>query len=300
MSKKLNTPEIEDFWEDCMKFELTKKGNAKKARQKSNSIDISSIQNFNNISNYSQRKKNNCLNNHKLLKQILQTEQLFPRNNRNKVEKQVKILTSLYNKDFIDKKRKEKELNKLREIKISNELKNCPFKPEKIYKNKNYEKNYKKKFAEKNIYERGNFYKNNYEKKIKELKKEALEDEENEKYPFKPTIEQKNVNQILYGKNLWEKRANNFSNKIFLWRYLKARKDESDKRKRLIWSMDKNTKENDDTIDNNNNINYIKSGIINNNKNILRSISQKDSLLYQKSLHFSLLDFRTNSDDNEK
>ena len=59
--------------------------------------------------------------------------------------------------------------------------------------------------------------------------------------------------------------------------------------------MDKNKKENDDTNGNNND----KNGIINNNKNIQRSISQKDSLLYQKSLHFSLLDFRTNNDDND-
>ena len=105
----------------------------------------------------------------------------------------------------------------------------------------------------------------------------------------------KNVNQILYGNNVWEERANNFSNKIFIWRYLKARKDESIKRKRLIWSMDKTKNENCETNDNNNNS---KNGIINYNKNIQRSISQKDSLLYQKSLHFSLLDFRTNNDDD--
>ena len=293
---RLNRPEIEDFWEDCIKFELTKKekDKTKKVRQKSNSIDISSIPNINNIKNYNKRKKI-YLKNHKLLKEIITTEESIPRKNKKKEEKQIKILISLYNKDITDKKRKEKELIKLREIKINKELKNCSFKPEKKYKNKSYEKKYKQNFGEKNIYERGCLFKNKYEKKIKEIKKEDLEDEENEKYPFKPTIEKKNVNQILYGNNVWEERANNFSNKIFIWRYLKARKDESIKRKRLIWSMDKTKNENCETNDNNNNS---KNGIINYNKNIQRSISQKDSLLYQKSLHFSLLDFRTNNDDD--
>lgn len=276
---RLNRPEIEDFWDDCLKFESTKKEKTKKVRQKSNSIDVSSISNIDNIKNYNKRNKH-YLKNHKLLKEIIKTEESIPRKNKKKEEKQIKILISLYNKDISDKKRREKELNKLREIKINKELKNCSFKPERKYKNKSYEKKYQKNFGEKNIYERGCLYKNKYEKKIKEIKKEDLEDEENEKYPFKPVIEKKNVNQILYGNNLWEERANNFSNKIFLWRYSKARKDESIKRKRLFWIIDK-------------------KGNINYNKNIQRSISQKDSLLYQKSLHFSLLDFRTNNDDND-
>ena len=76
---------------------------------------------------------------------------------------------------------------------------------------------------------------------------------------------------------------------------MKARKDELDKKKRLIWSIDKNNKHN--IIDENNN----DKGIITNNninKKINRSISQKDSLLYKKTLHFTLLDFRTNHDED--
>ena len=72
---------------------------------------------------------------------------------------------------------------------------------------------------------------------------------------------------------------------------MKARKDESDKKKRLIWSMDKNN--NDDYYDIQNDKNKINS-----NRNIHRSISQKDSLLYKQSLHFSLLDFKTNNENN--
>ena len=112
------------------------------------------------------------------------------------------------------------------------------------------------------------------------------EEEENVKYPFKPEIIQKNINKVLYGNNYWEKQANNFSNQIFLWRYMKARKDESDKKKRLIWNKNRNINDNFD-------VNY--NNILINNRFIHRSISQKDSLLYKKSLHLSLLDFTTNN-----
>ena len=299
MSTKLNRPEIDDFWDDCIKFEIPKK--TKKSGLKSNPIENTSYNNdyiFININNNNINQRNNIkfLKNHKLLKKILHTEESIPRNIKKKEEKEIEILISLYNKDITDNKRKQKELNNLREKKIKAELENCPFKPEKKCKrNKSYEETYKKNFGKNNIYERDKYYKNKYEKKIKEYKKEEKEGEieENKLYSFRPKIEQKDINKVLYENNIWEKFSNNFSNKIFLWRYMKARKDELDKKKRLIWSMDKNNKK----INDNENIND-KGIITKNNKNIHRSISQKDSLLYKKTLHFSLLDFRTNHDED--
>ena len=297
MSLKLNRPEIGEFWDDCIKYDLPKK--TKKSKQISNSIEnynnnyiFINTNNNKNISN--QRNNNKFLKNHKLLKKILHTEESIPKNLKKREEKEIEILISLYNKDITDKKRKQKELNNLREKKIKAELENCPFKPEKKYKrNKSYEEAYKKNFGKKNIYERDKYYKKKYEKKIKEYKKGEKEGKLEEKRlsSFKPKIEKKDINKVLYENNMWEKLSNNFSNKIFLWRYMKARKDELDKKKKLMWSMDKNCNFDDDENINN-------KGIINNNKNIHRSISQKDSLLYKKTLHFSLLDFRTNHDDD--
>ena len=300
MSKNINRPEIGDFWDDCIKNDIPKK--TKQSKQKSNSKENNNYNNDifinTNNTNINQRNNNKFLKNHKLLKKILHTEESIPRNLKKNEEKQIEILISLYNKDITNKKRKQKELNNLREKKIKAELENCPFKPEKKCKrNKSYEETYEKNFGKKNIYERDKYYKNKFEKKIKEYKKEEKEGEieENKLYLFRPKIEQKDINKVLYGNNIWEKFSNNFSNKIFLWRYMKARKDELDKKKRLIWSMDKNNKKNSDDE----NIND-KRIITNNNKNknIHRSISQKDSLLYKKTLHFSLLDFRTNHDED--
>lgn len=300
MSTKINRPEIEDFWDDCIKFELPKK-NKKYNKSRLTIIESNSCINFNNLNinnnDHGHRNKNKYLKKHKLLYKILTTEESIPKNIQKNKEKQIAILTSLYNKDISDKKRIQEELTRIREKKEKEELQNCTFKPQNKYRkyrnNKSYDETYKKKFGQKNIYERDHVYKKKYNKKIAELKKEeAMEEkQEFENYPFMPTIRQKNVNKVLYGNNYWEKIANNFSNRVFLWRYMKARKDESDKKKRLIWSMDKNN--NDDYYDIQNDKNKINS-----NRNIHRSISQKDSLLYKQSLHFSLLDFKTNNENN--
>ena len=285
---KNSRPEFGDFWDDCIKNELPEKKkniNKKQIISKSNSYTA-----FNN--NIKKRKNMGIfLQNHKLIKRILNTEESIPKKNKIKEEKQIKILLSLYNKDISDKKRVEKQLIELREKKYKEELKTCSFKPHKRFKkNKTYDEAYEKNFGKKNIYERNEVYKNKFEKKINELKNEEFEEEEeNIKFTFKPEIIQKNINKVLYINNFWEKRANNFSKKIFLWRYMKARKDESDKRKRLIWNKDKNS---------NYDLGKNKNNILQNNRFVHRSISQKDSLLYKKYLHFSLLDFKTNNEEN--
>ena len=300
MSTKIRQPETEDFWDDCIKFELSKKNKINNKRF--TIIESNSCINFNNLKindkGHGHRNNNNnkYLKKHKLLYKILTTEESIPKNIEKNKEKQIEILTSLYNKDISDKKRIQQELTKIRENKEKEELQNCTFKPQnnyRKYKNiKSFDETYSKNFGDKNIYERDRVYKKKYNTKIEKLKKEAMEEkQESEKYPFMPTIRQTNINKVLYGNNYWKKKANNFSNQAFLWRYMKARKDESDRKKRLIWNMDKNN--NDDYYDIENDKNKI-----NNNKNMHRSISQKDSLLYKQSLHFSLLDYKTNNENN--
>ena len=298
MSIQINQPEIEDFWDDCIKFELPKK-NKKDNKSMLTIVESNSCINFNNLNinniDHGHRNKNKYLKKHKLLYKILTTEESIPKNKTKNKEKQIELLTSLYNKDISDRKRIEQELTRFRENKEKEELQNCTFKPEYKYRkyrdNKKYDKTFKKNFGKKKIYERDCLYKKKFNLKLEQLKKEAMEEkQEYENYPFMPTIREKNINKVLYGNNYWEKKANNFSNQVFLWRYMKARKDESNKKKRLIWSMDKNN--NDDYYDIENDKNKI-----NNDKNIHRSISQKDSLLYKQSLHFSLLDFKTNNEN---
>ena len=291
MSIRISRPDIEDFWDDCIKFEPPKNiKNDNKNKSKNNMVKSKSTLNINSVNNNAQKKNNNFKKNHKLLDKILRTEESNKINLEKNKQKQIDKLTTLYNKDMTDKKRVEKEINNLKEKLKKNELDDCTFKPKKNRtKNKSYDIEYVKHFGQKDIYQRGKIYKRIYKRRLNELKKE-VEEEQLEFYPFKPEIKEKNINRVLYGRNYWEDQANNLSNKFFLWRYMKARKDESDKKKRLIWRMDNNDEE--DYDENKNVYNP------NNHKVVHRSISQKDSLLYKKSLHNSLLSFQTN-DNNE-
>ena len=181
---------------------------------------------------------------------------------------------------------------KLKDNLIQKEKKNCTFKPffesksthrsasEKVYK-------YPKKKDVKKIYERGKDYKNKLNKKLKIIKNES-DIMDKVEYSFKPEINHDNIERILYGKNLWDELANNLSNELFLRRYKKARKIENLKNKNKIWNL----------------YNYEDDSknkcIKDNNKNIHKSISQKDSLLYRQTLHNYLLEYESNNDDNEE
>ena len=293
MSGKINSPDNQDFWDDGINFDeqkLTKKENKNNHKMnKSKSCVI--LNTINENDSYETKKENKLLRNHKLLKRILKTEESIPIKKEKKEKKQIDKLTKLYNKDISDRKRVEKDIKNLKEKLIKSELSGCTFKPQRNKaKNKSFDKAYKKYFGEKHIYQRGILYKKKCKKKLNELKKEVEEVENMESYPFKPEIKEKNLNKVLYGKNYWEEQANNLSNKIFLWRYMKARKDDSDKKKRLIWNICKN---NDDYNEEN-----INDNDLNKPKVIYRSISQKNSLLYKNSLHNILLSYKTNDNNN--
>lgn len=296
----ISKPEIDAFWDDCIKQEKKNKKKEQKSfhgilKNNSNSYIAFTEQNDSNVINKMQRKKNNILKKHKLLEKILRTEKSIPANKEKSRRRQIEILTSMYNKNILEKQRKNKELENIRKQKELDELKYCSFKPSNEYKfkrrNKSYDEKNIRKYGEKNIYERDKIRRIHFEKKIKELKKESIEfkEEENEINTFKPDIKPKNLGRVLSQNNIWEKKANNISNGYFLWRYMKARKEESNKKKRLVWSMDKKDEEYFDNINYNN---------LSHNKIVQRSISQKDSLLYKKSLHLSLMSFKANNDND--
>ena len=293
MTEKINSKDIQDFWNDGIKFDepkLNKMDNINNHKMKKSKSCVI-LNTINENDNYETKKENKLLRNHKLLQRILKTEESIPINKEKKEKKQIDKLTKLYNKDISDRKRVEKDIKNLKEKLIKSELSGCTFKPKKHKaKNKSFDKAYQKYFGKKNIYQRGKLYMNMYKNKLNELKKEVEEVEKMESYPFKPEIKEKNLNRVLYGGNYWEEQANNLSNQIFLWRYMKARKNDSDKKKRLMWSINKN---NDDY--NKENIN---ENDLNKPKVIYRSISQKNSLLYKNSLHNILLSYKTN--DNNK
>ena len=104
-------------------------------------------------------------------------------------------------------------------------------------------------------------------------------------YPFHPDISFKNLNHVFFDDNFFKEQADNDSNKIFLSRLYRARKEEELKK---------------NFFENNCNKNMLKG------KRLKKSLSQIDSLLYRKKLHSALIDFKclatneSNNNNNDK
>ena len=296
MSKCLIRPQYEEFWDDCLK--ITPKKNTKKnelklknSQNKAIGINVSK----NNLGNYTKivpmhRNKSVKGKNYNLLKQILTNEESISKSIEKRKQAQINILSTLYNNHIIKLKKVQRETLKLKENLIKKEKKNCPFKPHfesKSTHRSSSEKMYKYGKGKK-IYERGKDFQNKLYTKLKTIKNNATILDKIE-YSFKPEINHNNIERILYGNNFWDDFSHNLSNELFLRRYKKARDEENIKNKNKIWNIK--------YYDNNANNEYIK---YNNNKNIHKSISQKDSLLYKQTLHNYLLEYESNSDDTEE
>ena len=295
MSKCLIRPQYEEFWDDCLK--ITPKKNTKKnelklknSQNKAIGINVSK----NNLGNYTKivpmhRNKSVKGKNYNLLKQILTNEESVSKSIEKRKQAQINILSTLYNNHIIKLKKVQRETLKLKENLIQKEKKNCPFKPHfesKSTHRSSSEKMYKYGKGKK-IYERGKDFQNKLYTKLKTIKNNATILDKIE-YSFKPEINHNNIERILYGNNFWDDFSHNLSNELFLRRYKKARDEENIKNKNKIWNIK--------YYDNNANNEYIKY----NNKNIHKSISQKDSLLYKQTLHNYLLEYESNSDDTEE
>ena len=292
MSKKnLIRPQYEEFWDDCIKLSPKKNTKFNEEFNYNNKRIIMEIQKNNN-NKIIFRQNNNSVkskNNHRLIKKVLTTEESLHKSIEKRKQKQINILTSLYNKHILKKKKAENETNRLRENLKLKEKKDCPFKPKNYSKHRSISERYfKYPNNKKKIYERGQEYKDKLYIKLKKIK-HATHKKDNEEFPFQPEVTHNNFRRILYGNNFWEELANNLSNEIFLRRYKKAREEENEKRKKLIFNFyNVNESVNEESNNNNNK----------KNKKIHKSISQKSSLLYRKTLHNYLLEYETNDEDS--
>ena len=290
MSKKnIIRPQYEEFWDDCIKLSPKKNIKFSEVSFDNNKTAIKEEQkNTNNKIKF--RQKNNSVknkNNHRLIKKILTTEESISKSIEKRKQKQINILTSIYNNHLLKKEKIQKEAIKLRQNLILKEKKNCTFKPKYYTKHRSISEKYlNQPNNKKKIYERGQEYKDKLYTKLKEIKRE-INKISNVEFPFQPEINHNNIGRILYGNNFWEELANNLSNEIFLRRYKKAREEEYQKRKKLNC----NPYYGNESINEEGN-NKIK------NKNIHKSISQKNSMIFKQTLHNYLLEYTTNDEDN--
>ena len=272
-----------DFWLDCLKSPLISLHNNKSAKNIF----------FNPLTNYIQRSKRNkkqsknskkySYQNSKIIEEALRSEE-SPKKDYKKIKRSIEYTNSLYNRGMAWKKKINKPRTENNKEKFDFDKKEKePDINIKKYKNLIIQKKIKKNYGNSTIYERGIKFQ---QKKIEKIAK--LFEENNKKnnivYPFHPDISFKNLNHVFFSDNYCKEQADNDSNKIFISRLNKARR-ENDAKKNYFENYLKKIYKWDCP------------------KKLKTSLSQKDSLIYKKELHNSLLDLKclpTNESNNDK
>ncbi len=294
MSKPKNLKIDDEFWNDCLAFsdpyskpKLKKISNANKKNKTQNINPIKTFFNDSKRSNNNTKllfessvneKVNPQLtlnqiskNNRKNIREALIKESLIPYLQNKKKENLIKDFMDKYNRHLIYKKQKYEDNEQQKMQKEKSKIEECTFKPEKCI-NKRLERRIKRKFDGMNIYERNIKYTQKHHEKVAFLLNEVTKINNSVKSAhcfFQPALLNANVEKILYDKNnIWKEQANNDSNKLFLLRYIKARDEEFYKIEKL-----------------NNSINKKLKTSLTQPRRLIKSISQKDSLIYKKTLH---------------
>ena len=291
MSKSKKKQENNDFWNDCLKetiqYSIPKTTKQKTHKKKNIKINI----NNNYIGKIKRNKRMQryttkpTFQNSEIIKEALIFEENNKPENKKRIVESIEHMISLYNKGMASKEIQRKNIaeNSRKNLKLEKE--ECSFKPKK-YRNRSLQNKITKDYANSTIYERGVKYQQKRMEKMAKLFEENYQ-KDNIIYPFHPDVTYKDLNHVFYSDNFCKEQADNDSNKIFLFRLMRAREEEEykkacmenwvNKKLEINWSCPKKLK---------------------------RSVSQKDSLLMKKSLHNALLSLKclpTNNDfENDK
>jgi hypothetical protein len=281
MSKSKKKQENNDFWNDCLKESISYNV-PKGSRQKTNKIKNIKINTNYNYNYFNKRKKNKRMQrygtkptfqNSEIIKEALIFEENSKQENKKRINESIEHMKSLYKKGMASKENLRKNIAENSQKNMKIEIENCSFKP-KQYRNKSLQNKINKNYANSTIYERGLKYQQKRMAKMAKLFEENNM-RDNIIYPFHPDVTYKDLNHVFYSDNFCKEQADNDSNKIFLFRLMKAREEEEykkacmenwvNKKLEINWSCPKKMK---------------------------RSVSQKDSLLMKKSLHNTLLSLK--------
>jgi len=282
MSISLKKLDSNDFWNDCLK-ENKLSSISKNHNKSTKNLALNPLIYYCNRARRNKRiykyETNPSFQKSQIIQRILKSEENFKAINEKKHEKSIQYLNSLYTRGMLSKEKKKKTISQNNEVSVE-KLNNIPT----IYKNKRLQKKIKKNFGKLSIYER------NVKFQQKRMAKVAKLFEENNKrvniiYPFHPNISFKNLNHVFFSDNYCKEQTGNDSNKFFLSRLMKAREEEEYKKNIYEITIRKKSK--------------YKWG---NNNKLKKSLSQKDSLMFRKKLHNSLLNLKflpTNGDNND-
>ena len=267
-AKKLDSS---DFWYDCLNDPPISHHNNKSSKTIfSNPLLIYTKNAKRNKKIYKYNTKPSYQSS-KLIDSILKSEE-NPKKINKKIQESLDYINSLYIRGMASKEKKNKLIIEKEESNITYYKKESNSYM-KRYKNKIIQKRIKKHFGKSTIYERGVKFQ---QKKIEKIAK--LFEENNKKnniqYSFHPDISFKNLNHVFFSDNYCKEQTDNDSNKFFLSRLIKAREQNETKKNYFENSTKKSIYKFD----------Y--------KKRLKKSLSQKDSMLFRKELHKSLLDMK--------
>ena len=243
----------DDFWNDCYKTPAINT----KAKSKAAKPEI---------------KINN-----EYIKKIIQEEEARPNKVNSREEKSVEHCIALYNRPLANRELQRQIATKERNRSQSSEISQCTFKPQ-TTTNKQIDKKLKD-YHNTKIYSRGIKYQQKHLQNITKLYQDKNEDN-SYRCTFKPDIKYANLTEVFCD-NSNKISTENDSNKLFIYRYMKAREEEEYKKNRLLGDLSRNAK-----------LNWEK-------KRIKRSISQKDSICIRQTLHNELLTAQNDNNDND-
>lgn len=271
MQGKITSLEDDEFWKDC----LTTSQSTKLNHKKSNSQYEKELRPIYNS------KTQELTNNSQIIKAALESEEQEPKKQREKHQAAVDNMVMMYTKSMAQKEAYNKNNKKKKNFIEMEKVEECTFKPRQC-RNRTLEKKLKD-YNNTKIYQRGVKYQQQHLAKLARLYQEKF-DRQNVTYSFQPSLNNNDLTKVFYSDNYCKEQADNDSNKIFLFRLMKAREEQKYKQQRLQNCVSSNLRFN---------WNYPQK--------IKRSISQKEGLFYKQTLHDALLNLKCqNCEEEEK
>ena len=138
-----------------------------------------------------------------------------------------------------------------------------------------------KNYSNMKIYQRSVKYKQKHIAKLARLNQEKYE-KQNVPYPFTPTLNNNDLKRVFEGDEYFKEQIENDSNKIFLYRLMKAREEENYKKQKLENNIQEKFR-----------INW------NSPSKIKKCISQKEGLIFKQNLHDVLVNLKCDGEEEE-
>ena len=270
----------DEFWNDCLKEPRLCEDRQKEPSNKFPTFDAEEGNTYyitgNTTGNNSNFKKPSKPFSCRVIKEALEKENNSREQQRIKREQRaIEYCISLYNKSIGKAEALQETQNKKKNLTQINEIAGCTFKPKRCVNKMIDEK--LKDYQKTKIYRRGVKYQRKHLMNITRIYEGKIEEEN--QCTFKPSITSSNL-ETVFKNNPKKFSTENDSQKLFFYRQLKAREEEEYKKTRIERELSRNAG---------------KKWL---NKNISRSISQKDSVCLKQLLHNELLTTQYNDKEN--